>query len=240
MRGGFGGIRAAAAVAVALVSLATAACGGLQPVDPAQALRDAGGAIANLKTVNASLTFTKGTVSFEGYGLVSANAAVRMPADSDTRFKVRKQDVQISLEVVITGGHIYLHPPFSGYTELTGADAASVPDLAKLFDPATGLPAVIPSGRNPKYLGAEKVGDVDCHKVETVYSPTQIKGMLSQLASSGDVDATIWIGGSDHLIRKAVLSGQFGENGTDASVEVNLSGFNGAVSIATPAVTPGA
>ena len=223
----------------ALVPLVVA-CGGLQPVDPAQALRDGGASFASLKTVNASLKFTKGTVSFEGYGLVSASAAIRLPNDSDTIYKIRQGDVQISLQVVITGGRVYIHPPFSGFTELIGADAAAVPNLAKLFDPAKGLPAVIPAGQNPKYLGSEKVGDVDCHKVEAVYGPDQIKGMLAALSSSGDVDATIWIGGSDHLIRKAVLSGKFGDNGTDSTVEVDLSGFNGSVTIASPAVTPGA
>jgi hypothetical protein len=222
----------------ALLLLATA-CGGLQPVEPAQALRDGGASIASLKTVTANLKFTKGTVSFEGYGLVSATATVRLPNDSDTVYKIRQGDVQISLQVVIAGGRVFIHPPFSGFTELMGADAAVVPNLAKLFDPTKGLPAVIPAGRNPKYLGAEKVGDVDCHKVGATYSPDQIGGMLSQLSSSGDVDATIWIGGSDHLIRKAVLSGKFGDNGTDSTVEVDLSGFNGSVSIASPAVTPG-
>ncbi len=228
------------ALALGALVLLVAACGGLQPVDPAQALRDGGASMASLKTVTASLKFTKGTVSFEGYGLVSATAAVRLPSDSDTVYKIRQGDVQISLQVVIAGGRVFIHPPFSGFTELTGSDAAVVPNLAKLFDPTKGLPAVIPAGRNPKYLGAEKVGDVDCHKVEATYSPGQIGGMLSQLSSSGDVDATIWIGGSDHLIRKAVLSGKFGDNGTDSTVEVDLSGFNGSVSIASPAVTPGA
>jgi hypothetical protein len=220
--------------------LAISACGGLQPIDPALALRDGGASFASLKTINADLKFTKGTVSFEGYGLVSATAAVRLPNDSDTVYKIRQGDVQISLQVVIAGGRVFIHPPFSGFTELVGVDAAVVPSLAKLFDPAKCLPTVVPAGRAPKYLGSEKVGDVDCYKVEATYSPDQIKGMLSQLASSGDVDATIWIGGSDHLIRKAVLSGKFGDNGTDATVEVDLSGFNSSVSIASPAVTPGA
>jgi hypothetical protein len=61
--------------------------------------------------------------------------------------------------------------------------------------------------------------------------------MLPQLSSSGDVNAVIWVGGSDHLIRKAVLSGPFGDNGTLSSVEVDLSGFDGTVAIATPAVS---
>ena len=226
--------------AIVLASFAIAACGGLQPVDPVQALRDGGASTAKLKTVTASLKFTKGTVSFEGYALVSATAALRLPADSDTIYKIRQGDVQISLQVVIAGGRVYLHPPFSGFTELTGAEASAVPNLAKLLDPASGLPAVLPMGRDVKYVGAEKVGDVDCHKVSAVYGTSLITSLLSQLTSAGDVDATIWIGGSDHLIRKAVLSGKFGDNGTDSVVEVDLSGFNGGVIIASPAVTPGA
>jgi hypothetical protein len=222
--------------AVLLAVAVLAACGSPKAVDPAQALRDGGAAVAKLKTVNASLTFTKGTVSFRGFALVSAKAALRLPSDSDTTYRVRQQDVQISLEVIISGGHVYLHLPFSGYNELTGADAADIPDLAKLFDATTGLPAVIPAGRNPKYLATEKVDDVDSDKVQATYSASQVHSMLPQLNSSGDVDAVIWIGASDHLIRKAILSGLFGDNGTPSSVEVDLSGFNGSVKIATPAV----
>jgi hypothetical protein len=214
-----------------------AGCGGLQPEDPAAALRESGAAMAKLTSVNANLKFTKGSVTFQGFQLVSAKAALRLPADSDTTYTVRQQDLQIALQVIISGGHVYLRPPLSGYTELTGAAAADIPDLAKLFDPGTGLPAVIPAGRNPKYLGAEQVDGVDSHKVEATYSGSQIKGMLPQLSASGDVDAVLWIGGSDHLIRKAVLSGAFGDNGTPSSVEVDLSGFNGNVTISTPAVS---
>jgi hypothetical protein len=213
------------------------ACGNSPPEDPAVALRGGGAAMAKLKTVHANLKFTKGTVTFRGFALVAARAAVRLPGDSDATYTVRQQDVQIALEVIIAGGHVYLHLPFSGYNELTGADAADIPDLAKLFDAKTGLPAVIPAGRNPKNLGAEKVDGVDSNKVEATYDASQIHSMLPQLNSSGDVDAIFWIGGSDHLIRKAVLSGLFGDNGTASSVEVDLSGFNGSVTIPTPPVS---
>jgi hypothetical protein len=221
-----------------LVLLAVvASCGGLQPEDAGQALRDGGTAMAKLKSVNANLKFTKGSVSFRGFQLMTAKAALRLPADSDTTYTVRQQDVQIALEVIISGGRVYLHLPFSGYNELTGADAVDIPDLAKLFDAAKGLPAVIPAGRSPKYLGAEQVNGADSHRVEATYSASQVHSMLPQLTSSGDVDAVIWIGGSDHLIRKAVLSGPFGDNGTASSVEVDLSGFNGGVVIATPTLS---
>jgi hypothetical protein len=221
----------------ALVLILLAACGNAPPEDPAAALRGGGAAMAKLKTVHANLKFTKGTVTFRGFALVAARAAVRLPGDSDATYTVRQQDVQIALEVIIAGGHVYLHLPFSGYNELTGADAADIPDLARLFDAKTGLPAVIPAGRNPKNLGGDKVEGVDSNKVEATYDASQIHSMLAQLNSSGDVDAVFWIGSSDHLIRKAVLSGLFGDNGTPSSVEVDLSAFNGTVTIPTPPVS---
>jgi hypothetical protein len=217
-----------------MVAVLLASCGGLQPEDPAQALREGGSAVAKLKTVTAALKLTKGTISFIGFTLVNAKASVRLPTESDTVYTVRQKDVQFAVEVIITGSRVYLHIPFTATTEVTGPSAANIPDLAKLFDGKTGLPAVIPAGASPKYLGAEQVDGMDSHKVEATYSASQVHGMLPQLTSSGDVDAVIWIGGSDHLIRKAVLSGLFGDNGTASSVEVDLSAFNGAVMIPSP------
>jgi hypothetical protein len=219
---------------LALVSVALTACGGLQAQDPGQTLREGGAAMAKLNTVSATLKFTKGTVSFQGYVLTSATATVRLPADSDTTYKVKYQDLLIGLQVVITGGHVYLRPPFSGFTEVTGKTAAEVPDLAKLFNATTGLPAMIPAGNNLTSMGIEKVADVDSYKVGATYTAAQIAKLLPQLTSTGDVAATIWVGGSDHLIRKAVLSGPFGDGGVASTVEIDLSAFNAAVSIASP------
>ena len=229
-----GVIRAITLAAVAVALITAPACGGLAPVDPGQALREGGAAMANLKTVTATLKFTKGSISFQGYVLVDAKATVRLPAESDTVYRVRYQDLLIGLEVVIAGGHVYLRPPFSKFTEVTGKDAADIPDVAKLFDLKTGLPALIPSGQNPKYIAVEKIGDVDSHKIAVTYTGAQIERLLPQLKSVGDVAATIWLGGSDHLIRKAVLEGEFGDNGAASSVEVGLSGFNAPAAIASP------
>jgi len=203
-------------------------------VDAAQTLRAAGAAMAKVKTVTATLTFTKGAITFQGFTLVSARTSVRLPADSDSFYTVKRQDISISLEVLIYGGHVYVHLPFSTFQEYTGNEATAMPDLAKLFDPSKGLPAVIPAGQNPKYIGAEKLGDVDTQKISVTYSGDQVRGMLAQLGSTGDVSAQIWAGTSDHLIRKAVLDGNFGDGGNPASVTVTISGFDTAVNITPP------
>ena len=224
-----------ASLVAAVVLLA--GCGGLQPEDPGLALKQGGSAISGLKTVTATLKVTKGTISFQGFALVSATAAIRLPDVSDTVYLVREQDLQIGLEVVIISGHVFLKPPLLRFEPLTATQAVDIPDLARLFDTQTGLPAVVPQGRSPKYLGAETIDNVDSHRVEATYTAEQVKGILPQLSSQGDVDAVIWVGGSDHYIRKAVLTGKFGDNGGDATVEVDLKGFNGSVTIASPGRT---
>ncbi len=212
-----------------------AACGGSQaPVDPARTLRDAAAAMAKLTSVKADLKFTNGSISFQGFTLAGAKTSVRLPGDSDTIYTVKQGDIAISLEVVIAGGHVYLHLPFSTYQEMQGSQAAAIPDLAKLFDPTTGLPAIIPAGRNLSDAGADKVDGVDVEKVNATYSADQLRSMFPQLSSSVDVKAVVWVGVSDHLIRKAQLDGAFGDAGKEAAVEVDISGFNSAVNITPP------
>jgi hypothetical protein len=223
-------------LAVALAALLLAGCGGgqQQSVDPAKTLRDAATAMAALKTVSADLKFTKGAITFQGFTLAGAKASVRLPGDSDTVYTVKQQDLAISLEVVISGGRVYLHLPFSSYQELKGAQAAAIPDAAKMFDPATGLPAVIPAGRNLTYAGATKIGSTDTYEVDATYGADQLRSLLAQLSSTGDVHAQVWVGTADHLIRKAVIDGPFGDGGKDAAVEVDISAFNAAVNISPP------
>jgi len=226
------------AVCIIVVALAISACGGGSPspkaVDPAQALRDGAAAMAKLNTVTATLKFTKGAVTFQGFTLAGAKTSVRLPGDSDTTYTVKEQDLSLSIEVVITGGHVFVHVPFSTFQEVTGPDAAAIPDLAKLFDPSTGLPAVIPAGQTPRYLGLDQAGGVSSYRVSATYTADQVHVMLPQLSSTGAVQAVIWVGATDHLIRKATLDGAFGDGGKESSVEVDIAGFNSAVSITSP------
>ena len=227
-------------IALGLAGLALASCSTtLQPEDPALVLKQGGQATATLKTVVAAMKVTKGTISFQGFSLVSATASIRLPDESDTTYLVRDKDVQLGFEVVILNGHVFFKPPLLAFTELTGPQAAAIPNLARLFDPASGLPAVIPAGQNPQYLGSESVDGVECYKVSAVYTAEQINGLLPQLNSQAGVTADVWVGGSDHYIRRAVLGGNFGDNGTLSTVEVDLSNFNQSVTIASPGRTQG-
>jgi hypothetical protein len=124
--------------------------------------------------------------------------------------------------------------PFSAYREVSGPEVADIPDLAKLFDPGTGLPAVIPAGTNPSYVSTDTLAGAVTYQVAADYGSDKIRGMLPQLNSGGAVRAHLWVDSTEHWIRKAVLDGAFGDGGKDASVQVDMSGFNSAVTISSP------
>jgi hypothetical protein len=221
---------------VALTSVCfLAACGGSQQpaVDASRVLHQAANTMALLHTVSATLKFTKAPITFEGFTLTSAKTAIQLPGWSDTVFTVKQQDVSFAIELVIADGY-YIRLPFSTFQQLTPTQAALLPDLAKLFNPATGLPAVIPAGAGPRYVSTEKVDGKDAYQISTSYTSDQVHSLLAQLNGTGTVAARIWVGTSDLYIHKAVLEGAFGDGGKQAAVEVDISGFNAAVIITSP------
>jgi len=219
---------------VLVAGLLVVACGSGTPPDAAKVLRDAAAAMAGLSSASATLKLTKGTISIQGFTLVSAQTSVRLPNDSDTSYRVKERDISFAVEVLITGGKTYIRLPLTNFTPAPAAQAAEFPDMAKLFSSATGLPAVIPGGSNQSYVSTDQIDGKDSYQVATTYTPAQVRSLLNRLDSSGPVAAKVWVGTTDHLIRKATLEGAFGDSGKDAAVEVDISNFNAAVTISSP------
>jgi LppX_LprAFG lipoprotein len=226
-----------AALAAAVIVLGCSSSTSSAPADPSTVLRQAAGAMAGLHSVIADVKFGPG-ITLAGVSLSSATSKIQLPRDSDSTFKVKQGDFLIDLRVVTTGGHVYLKLPFASFTEVTPAEAKEIPDVSSLFDPHSGLPAVLAAGKEPRSLGTELVAGVDCNKVSTTYTADQLGQLLAGIKPAGDVQTTIWAGRSDHLIRKVVLSGPLLEAAKVVQLEVELHSFNQPVVIATPSVSP--
>lgn len=224
-------LRAAALLAAGIVF----ACSGpgAAPPDPTTVLRQAGQAMAGLQSVGADVKFGPG-ITIQNLALTSASSKIQLPGDSDTVFKVKQADFLVDVRVVTTGGHVYIRLPFSQFTEVPPEQAKEIPDLAALLNQRAGLPAVLASGTDSRYLGTEQVGGVDSDKVSTTYTAEQIGQLMGGVKPAGDVHATIWAGRSDHYVRKVILSGPLLEAGKVVQVEVSLHDFNQPVVITKP------
>jgi len=226
-----------AALAAAVAVLGCSGSASSTAVDPSTVLRQAADAITGLHSVIADVKFGSG-ITVAGVSLSSATSKIQLPRDSDSTFKVKQGDFLLDLRVVTTGGHVYLRLPFASFTEVPPAQAKQIPDVTTLFDLHSGLPAVLSAGKDTRYLGMEQVEGTDSDKVSTTYSADQLGQLLGGIKPAGDVKATIWVGRSDHYVRKVILSGPLVEAGKVVQVEVDLRAFNQAVVIATPSLSP--
>ncbi|HVD00365.1 MAG TPA: LppX_LprAFG lipoprotein [Candidatus Dormibacteraeota bacterium] len=230
-------IRRVARVAVLVPLLALLlACsiGGGPTADPAKVLSQAGPALGQVKTASVEMQFGSGATFF-GFTVVSASGKVKLPADSLVTIKaLQSSDSLIEIAVTTLGGQTWVTVPFLGVQEVTGAEAAAVPSVGRIFDPSKGLPGVLAEGRNPKLLGSETVDGVDCWKVEATYTAAQVSQAVQPLSPSGDIDATLWIGKSDHLLRKTLLKGKLFTASKTTTLQVRLYDFNAPVTITKP------
>ncbi len=213
----------------------TCSCSGESSATPTAdaVLRQAEQAMSALHSVSADVKFGPG-ITIAGVALTSASSRIQLPSGSETVFKVKQGDFLVDLQVVTTGGHIYMRLPFSSFTELTGDQAREIPNVSSLMDPNSGLPAVLASGRGAKLQGTEQVSGVDCYKVSTTFTADQLGQLLGGIKPAGDVQATIWTGRSDHYVRRVTLNGPLLEAGKVVRVQVDLHDFNNPVVIATP------
>jgi LppX_LprAFG lipoprotein len=231
-------MRMVARLAAPLLGTLLLACSGpggaSSTPDAAKILKDAGQAVARVKSVTADVKFGGARIQVQGLTLTAATSKVRLPGDSDTIFKVKQGDFLVDLRVVTSGGKVFVKLPFSPFVELTGQQVQEIPDVSTLFNEQSGLPALLREGRNPNYQATEQVGGTDCDRVGATYTAGQVGRLLGgRLAPQGDVHATVWVGRSDHLPRKTVLSGKLTSSGV-SQVEVDLHDFNKPMAITAP------
>jgi len=192
--------------------------------------------MAKVQTVTADVKFGAG-LDYQGFTLDSASAKIKLPSASDTLIKVKQQDFLVDLEVISVDGHVYFKAPFSKFVEISPTEAAALPDLAALLDAQKGLPAVMAAGQAPRADGTDKVGGVDCDRITTTYSADQVAAVLGGgLKPSGEIAATLWVGQSDHLLRRVKLSGPLVDPARSTTADVTLHDFNAPLTITAPAV----
>lgn len=232
--------RLAARALLPVLAVALAACssqpsgGGSGSPNPQTVLKQAGQALTTVQTLGADVKFTGAKIQVQGLTLRSAASRVHLPADSDTTFKAQQGDFLLDLQVVTSGGRTFIKLPFSGFTELTGTQAQDIPNISQLLSAESGLPAVLKSAKKATYEGTEKVAGVECDKVAATFSSAQVANLLGgRLTPQSDIQTTVWSGRSDHLVRKALLSGKFISSG-QSQIEVDLHNFNQPVTITPP------
>lgn len=216
------------------MATAVAGCGSSQDLSAGAVLRAASATTRDLKSVQLDLKFGQG-FQVQGIDLVSGTGRFRAPSDSDIVAKTRTAQGFLSPEVLTVGGKIYLRIiQLQAFQELTPEEALQYPDVARLLDKDTGLAPAIQKGRNPKLDSGEQVDGVDCYKVEATYGQAELGQALAPVKLTDDIHVTLWVGKSDHFVRRALFEGHLLSATQATSVDVHLHDFNRPVDIPSP------
>ncbi len=110
-------------------------------------------------------------------------------------------------------------------------------NVRQLFNPSKGASDILASIKGLSSDGAEKIGDAASYRVKGAVPPESLKALTPEVNVKNDIPTTLWVGGSDFLLRKVRLEGPLieGEPGNIIRT-ITIGDYNKEVKLETPVV----
>lgn len=224
--------RARAFVVLALVLALLAACGGdeePEEVDPAQLLEEAAARTEQLESFHFLLEHERGTTQIvRGLQMVRAEGDVAGPDELQLAVDAAFGSLNVRVDIIVLGEQSWITNP------LTGRWESEQISLEQIFDPATGVTALMRAVADPRLEGTEAVDGVESHRVAATVDSGDVR-LFGQPAPGQSLQATAWIGVEDRLVRRIEVVGPLaaGEP-ADLVRRLTLSNFDADVEIEPP------
>ena len=149
----------------------------------------------------------------------------RMQAD----VRARAGALAVDLGIVAIADSSWMTNPF------TGAWGPGTFDVSALFDPATGLTALLRGLTNPAIAGTESVTGVRAQKLEATVDSGELSALIPGVAAGSPLAVRVWIGAEDPVLLRAAIAGALAEGESpDLLRRITLSGFGESFTIESP------
>ena len=172
-----------------------------------------------------------GTPIAMGIEMTKAQGDVVRPDNLQATISGAAMGMSLEIKLIISGGITYMTNPLSGKWEV-------LPDQFKilgLFDPTTGIAAIMKDIAVPTKLGDEVVGGTVCYHLKGSITSDSLRPIIGSAATGLAISAEVWIGKEDFLARHIKLEGKITESEKEGIVRtLDLSNFDQEVSIKLP------
>ena len=227
---------AVAALAVAATAL-LAACGGgddagdadLAALDAAALLREAADRTEQVRSFRFLLEHEHGATEIVR-GLLMERAEGDVVGVDRLRVDIEASLGPLNLEVgvVVIGEDGWITNPLTGRWE---REEITIEDV---FDPATGVTALLRAVADPRVTGAERVDGVRSYRVEATVDSGDVT-LFGDPSPGRALKATTWIGVDDSLIRRIeIVGGVTADEPDDLLRRVTLRDFDAEIEIVPP------
>jgi hypothetical protein len=172
-----------------------------------------------------------GTPISMGVEMTKAEGDIARPDKLQTTIFGTAMGTSIEVKLVTMGGKTLMTNPLSGNWEVP-------PDQFKVlsvFDPGTGIAAIIKGITTPSSLDDEQLGDILCYHLKGDIASETLSPLTGSAVAGVVVNAEVWIGKEDFLVRQAKLTGKITEGEKEGIVRtLAFTSFNQNVDITLP------
>jgi hypothetical protein len=193
---------------ILLIALAAAlaGCGGGSKSEgppPETIVKQTIAATGRQKSFHFKLDVENPPQSTSGLNLTFAEGDVVVPDKLKARAAGTFQGIPLSTEIVFDGPKQYLKNPIGGQWQSFSTTTSPV----KFFSPAEGVLAAVRGVTDLELAGAETVGGVETYHLTGKVKARDLTGFLGNTPSDRPVDADLYIGEDDSLLRRLRLTG---------------------------------
>ena len=188
-------------------------------------------ALSKVQTVHFKLTTDTGGKPVGGsFSLLAANGDAARPDRLAASVQASIAGFSTTVRYVSVGSKHYMSDPISHQWTTAPAQLNTM----ALLSPQQGAPAIVKSMGHLTKAGIDQIGGAGSYHLTGTVAGSVLQPLLG-VTVPGQLQANVWIGAGDFLIRKMVLTGPIFKGdppGTARTLE--LSKFNSPVSISLP------
>ncbi|MBM3141217.1 MAG: LppX_LprAFG lipoprotein [Chloroflexi bacterium] len=194
-------------LAVGLAALAVGCRGGggggdVKDVDAAELLRRAAERMDGVRSMRFLLEHQNGKAEIlNGLLMERAEGAVAGADRLTVEVLAQAGPLNAKIGIVILPDQSWITNPLTGRWERQQVTIAS------LFDPASGVTALMRSVTSPRVTGREQAGVVDAYVVEAKVDSGELALFASGAPSGRELTAKAWIGVADPLVHRIEVTG---------------------------------
>jgi len=173
-----------------------------------------------------------GTPIAMGLEMTAASGDIVRPAKLKVKVFASYVAGYVEAEVITVGEVTFMTHPLTGEWEPLPNEFTAV----RLFNPDTGIKAIIEKITNAVILGEEKVAGVLCYHIKGTLDSGDLSAITCGNAIEGvSIDTEVWIGKEDFLLRQIKLEGQITKDEEPGIVRtLSLSNFDQPITIELP------
>jgi hypothetical protein len=187
-------------------------------------------AMQALNSLSFNLSHTGGgTPITNGIEMTGASGSIIRPDKLDVKITgtiaVMGAPMALTTELVSVNGTTEMLNPLNNKWETL--DPGSTFDVLAVFNPGTGVAAIVKGMSSLTLLADEQAGGVLCYHLKGTVVTDQLKSLTGSSITGGVVNAEAWIGKDDFLVRQVKLTGKITDSEKDGIVRtLTISDFN--------------